>query len=92
MVDTICGIIPAQENIYAIWEMGALTNKKSYAIEKVIAFHFTCDEEEAYLKPICLNTELDSSCSDQIVYYGTAAECEIEMKRLEMMLNVSNKS
>ena len=91
MVNQNCGVIPAQENIYAIWD---LSNKsiKEYCIEKVIAFHYECDDQDAFLKPICLNKELISECTQQIIFYGTIEECEKEMKRLEMISNVSNQS
>ena len=92
-----CGVISAQENIYAIWELKSINKedtKKYYDIEKVIAFHFTCDDSVAYLHPLCLSLgSIESSGSnEQIIFYGTKQECEIEKKRLEMGSNVSNKS
>ena len=64
------GIITAQENIYAVWQM-----ENDYLIEKVIAFYYDCSEIDAYLKPICLNKELSTDCSEQIIFYGTEKEC-----------------
>jgi hypothetical protein len=64
------GVINAPENIYAVWQ----TDKELF-IEKVIAFHYDCSELDAYLKPICLNKELSSDCSEQIIFYGKENEC-----------------